>query len=66
MINDIGECAGKVWSALDKLGKTTIDKLKKETGLSPSDLNRAVGWLARESKIVIAEEGKKEVLDLNR
>jgi DNA-binding response OmpR family regulator len=65
MIRDIGECAGKVWQVLNKTGKAPLDEVSRETGLTPREIHRAVGWLARENKISIVEDGKRNVLQLN-
>jgi hypothetical protein len=64
-MKDIGECAGKVWQVLQKSGKAPLKAVTKETGLTWSEINRAVGWLARENKISIVEEGKTQALQLN-
>ena len=46
----IGENAGLIWNALQG-GALTTKALKKATKLKEADLNRALGWLAREGKI---------------
>lgn len=51
----IGSWAGLVWSALNESGKLTVKVLKKATKLKEKDLYAALGWLAREGKITIAE-----------
>ena len=51
----IGSWAGLVWSALNESGKLTVKALKKATKLKEKDLYAALGWLAREGKITIAE-----------
>ena len=51
----IGSWAGLVWSALNQSGKLTVKALKKATKLKEKDLYAALGWLAREGKITIAE-----------
>ena len=68
MIEKIGTAAGEVWKAL-KTWKTvendnegmTIALLKKRTNL-PSDLvYEAIGWLAREDKIIFSTSNTKTV-----
>jgi DNA-binding transcriptional regulator GbsR (MarR family) len=55
----IGMFAGKVWTVLNsEKGTLKIDVLKKQTGLSDSELWAAIGWLARENKIVLFSEKK--------
>ena len=51
----IGSWAGRVWSALNESGKLTVKAVKKATKLKEKDLYAALGWLAREGKITIAE-----------
>lgn len=52
-INNIGENAGKIWTVLNKNGKMTETKLKKETELASADFYAAMGWLAREGKVQV-------------
>jgi hypothetical protein len=57
MINMIGTNAGLVWRALHRGGKLSIKDLKKETRLrTEKEVYAAVGWLAKEGKISLAEE----------
>lgn len=55
MITKIGENAGLIWNALQN-GAQGLKALKKATKLKNDDLYLALGWLAREGKISIAEE----------
>ncbi|MFW9597607.1 MAG: winged helix-turn-helix domain-containing protein [Paludibacter sp.] len=50
----IGTNAGLVWSALEN-GELSAKALKKATKLNEKDLNLALGWLARESKVTFSE-----------
>jgi len=55
MLNEkIGINAGTIWSALEN-GEQNIKAVKKTTKLTEKDLNLALGWLARESKITFNE-----------
>lgn len=47
----IGENAGVIWNALQG-GALAVKALKKATKLKNDDLNLALGWLAREGKLV--------------
>ena len=58
MVEQIGVNAGKVWSILDETGYQNVKDLKDATKLIYNDLYAALGWLAREGKIVIETEGK--------
>ena len=56
MHGEIGTAAGSIWHALDGKSALTLAQLKKEvTGESPL-FDWAIGWLAREDKIVITPE----------
>lgn len=49
---EIGHNAGRVWEYLNvRKEEITISELKKKLKMSDSDLNLALGWLAREDKI---------------
>jgi len=54
----IGENAGKVWVALRTKSPLSFNVLKKNTQMDDQELNRAIGWLARESKIRFEKKGK--------
>lgn len=51
----IGSNAGLIWKALES-GELNVKAVKKATKLAEKDLNLALGWLAREGKIVLREE----------
>ncbi len=54
----VGETAGLVWSALHEHGPLTLAKLVKIVD-APRDLvMQAVGWLAREDKVMIEENSR--------
>ena len=57
MIHSIGETAGKVWKFLDQKGEVTLNQMKKGIKADPNLILQAIGWLAREDKLII---GKKE------
>jgi hypothetical protein len=52
--SDIGHDAGLVWTRLNEGGETTPAALAKALGLKPAQIERAIGWLAREDKLVLA------------
>ncbi len=61
MITKIGENAGAIWGALQN-GALGIKALKKATKLKNEELYMALGWLAREGKVILAEgEAEMEV-----
>jgi len=56
MHEEIGTVAGMIWQALDGKGELSLAQLKEEVkGKSPF-FDWAIGWLAREAKIVITPE----------
>ncbi|QWF71182.1 winged helix-turn-helix domain-containing protein [Methylomonas paludis] len=64
MIDAIGESAGIVWQFLDTQGESSVNKIKNETGLSINDVQRAIGWLAKEDKLNFELKGRVETLSL--
>lgn len=64
MSNAIDEAAGKVWHFLDQNGASSVTKITNETGIAKNDIQRAIGWLLREDKLVIEVIGRTETLSL--
>lgn len=64
MIESIGDAAGKVWNYLNENGATSANKITTETGISKNDMQRAIGWLAKEDKLVVEMKGRVETLAL--
>lgn len=64
MSENIGNAAGKIWEYLDKNGETSVSKVTSETGLSRTEAQRAIGWLAKEGNLVFHTEGRTELLSL--
>ncbi len=64
MSDTIGVTAGKIWEYLDKNGASSVSKVTKETGVSRNDIQRAIGWLAKEGKLDFVMEGRTELLSL--
>ena len=60
-----GMNAGNVWNALSENGSLNTKDLKKAAGLkNEKELLLALGWLLREDKISLTEEGKDLVVTL--
>lgn len=56
MIELIGTNAGLVWNALNEGGKMSLKAVKKATKIrAEKDLYAALGWLAKEGKLVFEE-----------
>lgn len=49
----IGLNAGKVWRILNERGELSMFDLCRELGLTFEDVALAIGWLAREDKILL-------------
>ena len=57
MIRSIGETAGKVWQFLNDKGEVNIIQLMKGVEADASLILQAIGWLAREDKLLIGKKG---------
>jgi hypothetical protein len=55
----VGVTAGEVWHVLNDFGPQTVAQLKKRLNGSGELVGFALGWLAREDKIDISLEKKK-------
>jgi hypothetical protein len=56
MSEPIGKVAGEIWRALEANGEMTLTKLKRELKTQSPLFDWAIGWLAREDKIVLTQE----------
>ena len=61
--HQIGLNAGIVWHLLNNNERWTYCKLREASGLSERDLDAAIGWLAREDKLVyrVEKKGRKNI-----
>jgi len=60
-----GVNAGKVWKALKASGRPmTAREIARVAGLKITDVYGALGWLGREGKIEILEEGRRRLYRL--
>jgi hypothetical protein len=64
METDIGDGAGAIWQYLHEHGETTLGRLRQRTKLSDQLLLMGVGWLAREGKVSIVQQGRTVKLSL--
>jgi hypothetical protein len=64
MQREIGTTAGRIWNALNSKGELSLAQLKKAAGCKTPVFDWALGWLAREDKIVITREGRTFRVDL--
>jgi len=63
-VTQIGETAGLIWSALSEQGPLSMAKLVKMIDRPRDTVMQALGWLAREEKIEIEEEGRSRLISL--
>jgi len=63
-IAHVGETAGVVWRALSANGPMSVAKLVKTAGEPRDTVMQALGWLAREDKIDIQEQGRARIVSL--
>jgi len=63
-VEHVGETAGVVWKILHNDGPLTMAKLVKAVGRPRDVVMQALGWLAREEKISIEEDGRSRIVSL--
>jgi hypothetical protein len=56
MTEEIGMLAGTIWHTLEANGEVTLAKLKKDLKAASPLFDWAIGWLAREDKIILTME----------
>ena len=64
MKDKIGTIAGEIWQFLDENGASSATKIATATGASKNDIQRAIGWLFKEDKLIITQKGRTETLAL--
>lgn len=63
LVMQIGEAAGQVWKTLAAKGPLSLTKLVKEADVPRELTLQALGWLAREDKLIF-EEGRVKTIGL--
>jgi predicted transcriptional regulator len=58
LVTDMGKTAGEVWTLLKKEGPLSLAKVVKGVNRQRDLVMQSLGWLAREGKITIREEGR--------
>ena len=61
---DIGKTAGRVWAYLRENGTIPLPELLNKTREDTTLVNQALGWLAREDKVVFTKEGRMTFVSL--
>ncbi len=60
----IGETAGTVWRVLSETGPMSVTRLLKAVDEPRDTVMQALGWLARENKLAIEDEGRTRIVSL--
>mgnify|MGYP006301155069 CR=1 FL=1 len=63
-IDQVGQTAGVIWRTLSERGPLTMAKLVKAVGQPRDVCMQGLGWLAREDKVSVVEEGRSRVVSL--
>lgn len=62
---NVGNMAGAIWTVLSENGAMNAKDLKKAAKIkTDKELYLAMGWLLREDKLNVVEEGKEITLNL--
>jgi len=64
MSDSIGLSAGQLWEYLEKNGPSTIASVVKESDIDLKSVHRAIGWLAKEDKVLVTSKGRTETVAL--
>lgn len=56
--DDIGTAAGVIWGYLNSNGASSLNKITKSLELSRELALQAIGWLAREDKVVFEQTSR--------
>jgi hypothetical protein len=65
MHEEIGTTAGAIWQALNNNGELSLPSLKQQVGAKAPVFDWALGWLAREDKVVISRHQRGYRVRLN-
>ncbi|NOS73545.1 MAG: winged helix-turn-helix domain-containing protein [Methyloglobulus sp.] len=60
----VGMVAGTIWDYLDKNGPTTVAKMLRELTEDDKTIQRSIGWLAQENKIILKTIDRAETISL--
>jgi len=64
MHEEIGTAAGVIWHALETRGELALSNLKKEVDIASPVFEWAIGWLAREHKVVLTKDKRSWLVRL--
>lgn len=57
-VSEIGSAAGQVWEYLHRNGPASVNKMVTGLGLTRDVLLQAIGWLAREDKLLFEKANR--------
>ncbi len=60
----IGATAGLVWHVLNENGPLNLSQIIKKVDRPRDEVMQAIGWLAREDKLIFSEQGRARYVDL--
>jgi Winged helix-turn-helix domain (DUF2582) len=64
-VDQIGDVAGTIWHHLHENGPLSVTQVTKDIDAPRDVIMQALGWLAREDKLAIDEEGRnKKIVSL--
>lgn len=63
-VDRIGDAAGKIWGYLNDNGPSTLNRLAKNLDVSRELALQAIGWLAREDKLVFEQASRGRLICL--
>ena len=61
-IEMVGDVAGKVWHYLHEYGRSSVTAVENGVGAPRAVVDMGLGWLAREGKVELAQEGRSIVI----
>jgi hypothetical protein len=61
----IGDTAGKVWHYLKEYGRSSVTAVENGVDAPRALVDMGLGWLAREGKLQVAQEGRGVVVWLS-
>lgn len=64
MSEAIGDVAGKIWHYLNENGTSSVTKITTDLDTNKNDVQRAIGWLLKEDKLLLEMKGRTETLTL--
>ncbi|MGV8042280.1 MAG: winged helix-turn-helix domain-containing protein [Thermoanaerobaculaceae bacterium] len=64
IVNDVGELAGRVWHYLDEHGRCSLTAVEGGIEAPRGLVLMAIGWLAREGKVELLQEGRTTLVCL--